>query len=120
MNESGVSGVVFLDISLDIDLVDQVFFHLFLNHLFITESNTFYSMALTPMKTQYRFVYHKVLSWDLFILVFLSSFFNDLPLHENNISVDCDMLVDDTTLHTSEKKDILQIRSQLRSGIQLV
>ena len=52
MNESGVSGVVFLDISLDIDFVDRVFFHLFLNLLFITESNAFYSKALTPMKIQ--------------------------------------------------------------------
>ena len=52
MNESGVSGVVFLDVSLDIDFVDHVFFHLFLNLLFITESNAFYSMDLTPMKIQ--------------------------------------------------------------------
>ena len=63
-------------------------------------------------------VYHKVLFWDLFFLV---SFINDLPLHVKGISVDCDMLADDTTLHTSGK-DIMQIRSNMqdRSGIQLV
>ena len=63
-------------------------------------------------------VYHKVLFWDLFFLV---SFINDLPLHVKDISVDCDMLADDTTLHTSGK-DIMQIRSNMqdRSGIQLV
>ena len=31
-------------------------------------------------------------------------FINDLPLHVKDISVDCDMLADDTTLHTSGKK----------------
>ena len=31
-------------------------------------------------------------------------FINDLPLHVKDISVDSDMLADDTTLHTSEKK----------------
>ena len=35
--------------------------------------------------------------------VIFSLFINDLPLHVKDISVDCDMLVDDTTLHTSEK-----------------
>ena len=56
--------------------------------------------------------------------ILFSLFINDLPLHVKHMSVDCDMLTDDTTLHTSGK-DILQIRSniyvrQLRSGIQLV
>ena len=30
-----------------------------------------------------------------------SLFINGLPLHMKNISVDCDMLVDDTMVHTS-------------------
>ena len=33
-------------------------------------------------------------------------FVNDLPLHVENISVDCDILADDATLHMS-RKDIL-------------
>ena len=42
--------------------------------------------------------------------ILFSLFINDLPLCMKNISVDCDMLADDTTLHTSGK-DIPQIRS---------
>ena len=41
---------------------------------------------------------------------------NDLPLHAKNISVDCDMLADDTALHTS-KKYILQIRSSMQDSL---
>ena len=58
-------------------------------------------------------VYHKVLFWDLFFLV------NDLPLHVKGISVDCDMLADDTTLHTSGK-DIMQIRSNMQDRLDQV
>ena len=35
-----------------------------------------------------------------------------------NISVDCDMLTDDATLHTSGK-DILQIRSNMQDNLEL-
>ena len=47
--------------------------------------------------------------------VLFSLFSNDLPLQVKNISVDCDMLADDTRLHTSGK-DILQIRISLQDG----
>ena len=53
-------------------------------------------------------------------------FIIDFPLHVKHISVDCDMLADHRTLHTSGE-DISPIRSniqdclgQLRSGFQLV
>ena len=45
-----------------------------------------------------------------------SLFTNDLPLHLQNISVDRNMLADDTTLHTSGK-DILQIRSNMQDSL---
>ena len=51
-----------------------------------------------------------------------SLFISDLPLHVKSISADCDMLADDTGLHTSGN-DILQISSNIypvRWGIQLV
>ena len=48
-----------------------------------------------------------------------SLFINDLALHVKNISVDCDMLTDDTTLHTSGK-DILQIRSNMQDSLEQV
>ena len=59
-------------------------------------------------------VYHKVLFWDLFLLVFLSK-----TLHVKVISVNCDMLVDNTTLHTSGK-DIMQIRSNMQDSLDQV
>ena len=48
-----------------------------------------------------------------------SLFTNDLPLHLQNISVDRNMLADDTTLHTSGK-DILQIRSNMQDSLDQV
>ena len=88
MNKFEVSGVVFLNLKKTFDLVDhdillkklaiylktQVLYH-FLNHSFIIERNASYSMALTPLKSQLSIVYHKVLFWDLFILVSLSMTF---------------------------------------------
>ena len=50
---------------------------------------------------------------------FFSLFINDLPLHVKDISVDCDMLADDTTLHTSGK-DIMQIRSNMQDSLDQV
>ena len=47
--------------------------------------------------------------------VLFNLFINDLPLQVKNISVDCDMLADDTRLHTPGK-DILQIRISLQDG----
>ena len=51
--------------------------------------------------------------------ILFSLFINDLPLHVNDISVDCDMLADDTTLHTSGK-DIMQIRSNMQDSLDQV
>ena len=48
-----------------------------------------------------------------------SLFINDLPLHVKDISVDCDMLADDTTLHTSGK-DIMQNRSNMQDSLDQV
>ena len=51
--------------------------------------------------------------------ILFSLFINDLPLHVKDISVDCDMLADDTTLHTSGK-DIMQIRSKMQDSLDQV
>ena len=48
--------------------------------------------------------------------ILFSLFTNDLPLHVENTTVDCDMLADDTKLHTSGK-DILQIRSDTKDSL---
>ena len=51
--------------------------------------------------------------------ILFNLFFNDLPLHVKDISVDCDMLADDTTLHTSGK-DIMQIRGNMQDSLDQV
>ena len=61
-------------------------------------------------------VYHKVLFLGP---IHFSLFINDLPLHVKNISVDCDMLADDSTLHTSGKH-IMQIRSNMQDRLDQV
>ena len=60
-------------------------------------------------------VYHKVLPWHLFALVSLL-----MTCHYMcKISVDRNMLADDTILHTSGK-DILQIRSNMQDSLDQV
>ena len=51
--------------------------------------------------------------------ILLSLFINDHPLHVKDISVDCDMLADDTTLHTSGK-EIMQIRNSMQDSLDQV
>ena len=51
--------------------------------------------------------------------ILFSLFINDLPLHVKNTSVDCDMLADDTTLHTSGK-GIMQIRNNMQDSLDQV
>ena len=48
--------------------------------------------------------------------ILFSLFMNDLPLHVKDISIDCDMLADDSTLHTSGK-DIMQIISNMQDSL---
>ena len=51
--------------------------------------------------------------------ILFSLFINDLPLYVKDISIDCDMLADDTTLHTSGK-DTMQIRSNMQDRLDQV
>ena len=51
--------------------------------------------------------------------ILFSIFINDLLLHVTNISVACDMLADDTTLHTSGK-DIMQVEHTLQESLDQV
>ena len=60
-------------------------------------------------------VYHKVLTWDLFVLVSLS-----MTVHyTRKMYAYCDMIADDTTLLTSGK-DILQTRSNMQYSLDQV
>ena len=51
--------------------------------------------------------------------ILFSLFINDLPLHVKDISVDCDMLADDTT-HCTHLEKIMQIRSNMQDSLDQV
>ena len=72
-------------------------------------------MALTPLNS----VKYDVPQGSVQGPIHFSLFMNDLPLQVKNISVDCDLLADDTILHTSGK-DIMQIRSNMQDWLNQV
>ena len=51
--------------------------------------------------------------------ILFSLFINDLPLHVKNVSVDCDMQADNTTLHTSGN-DILQMGNNMLDSLDQI
>ena len=62
---------------------------------------------------------HTGLSWDLFVLVCLLMTFYYTREKKNKKIVDCNMLAEDTTLHTSGK-DIQQFRSNMEDSLDHV
>ena len=56
---------------------------------------------------------------SLSLSLLFSIFISDLPLHITNISVACDMLSDDTTLHASGKY-IMQVEHTLQESLDQV
>ena len=129
MNKSEVSGVLFLDLKKAFDLVDHVillkklaiylknssslpFFKSYLHNR--TQRVLLHGSYSSKESVKYGVPQGSVLGPILFSL-----FINDLPLHVKDISVDCDMLADDTTLHTSGK-EIMQIRSNMQDSLDQV
>ena len=129
MNKSEVSGAIFLDLKKAFDLVDH---DILLKKLAIYLKNSSslpFFKAHVHNRTQCVLLHGSYSSRESvkygvpqgFVLgpVLFSLFINDLPLHVKDISVDCDMPADDTTVHTSGK-DILQIRSNMQDSLDHV
>ena len=135
MNKSEVSGVAFLDLKKAFGLVDHdillkklviylknssslpffyiyIFFTSYLHNR--TQCVLLHGSYSSKESVKYGVPQGSGLGPSLFSL-----FISDLPLHVKNLSVDCDILAGDTTLHTSGK-DILQIRNNMQDSLDQV
>ena len=124
-----MSGVAFLDLKKAFGLVDHdillkklaiylknssslPFFKSYLHNR--TQCVLLYGSYSSKKSVKYGVPQGSVLGPILFSL-----FISDLPLHVKDISVDCDVLADNTALHTSGK-DIMQIRSNMQDSLDQV
>ena len=128
-NRSEVSGVIFLDLKKAFDLVDHNIMMYKLGCYLQNSSSLPFFKSYLEGRTQSVFFHGSYSSkgsvkfgvpqGSVVGPILFSIFINDLPLHVTNISVACDMLADDTTLHTSGK-DIMQVEHTLQESLDQV
>ena len=129
MNRSEVSGVIFLDLKKAFDLVDHNIMMYKLGCYLQNLSSLPFFKSYLEGRTQRVFLHGSYSSESSVKLgipqgsvlgpILFSIFINDLPLHVTNISVACDMLADDTTLHASGKV-IMQVEHTLQESLDQV
>ena len=133
MNRSEVSGVIFLDLKKAFGPVDHNIMYKLRCYLQNSSSLPFFKSCLQG-RTQRVFLHGSYSSEGpvkfgvpqgsvIGPILFSIFFINDLPLHVTTISVACDMLADDTTLHTSGKRYYAgrtHLIGKLRPGLMLV
>ena len=129
MNKSEVSGVVFLDLKKAFELVDHdVLLKKLAIYLKNSSSLPFYKsylhnrtqcVLLHGTYSSKESVKYGVPQGSVLVPIPFSLFINDLQLQVKYISVDCDMLADDATLHTFGK-DIMQIRGNMQESLYQV
>ena len=134
MNKSEVSVVVFLDLKKAFDLVDHdillkklaiyltnssslpFYFYFLLSYL----HNRTQCVLLHGFYSSKESVKYGVPQGSVLRPILFSLFISDCVAYRvKDISVDCDMLADDTTLHTSGK-DSMQIRSNMQDSLDQV
>ena len=104
-----MSGVVFPDLKKTFHFVDHDIllnkFTIYLKTLPFLKLYLDNRMQCVLLLSSYSSEYAGVWCTKSSVLgpILFSHFINDLQLHVQNISVDCDMLADDTILHTSGK-----------------
>ena len=124
-----MSGVIFLDLKKAFDLVDHNIMMYKLGCCLQNSSSLPFFKSYLEGRAQSVFLHGSYSSegsvkfgvpqGSVLGPILFSIFINDLPLHVTNISFACDMLADDTTLHTSGK-DIMQVEHTLQESLDQV
>ena len=129
INQSQVTGAIFLDFRKAFDLVNH---HILLkkldSYLCNNDSVNFFRSYLSGREQKVLLqgsysssglIHHGVPQGSILGPLLFCFFINDLPLHLSGENVMCDIFADDTTIHTPDK-DITVVSKRLQQSLQEV